>query len=305
MASGHAREESIDAEAARTGRRRHPRHRRSTMTVDTGAYPGMGGMIGGLIEQMLPGPYKIGAARVHVHRRPSPTRPRTSPTAGRGPPRCSRASDDRHRRQAARHRAARDAAAQRRHARRGAAARWSPAAASPASRPASRSSAWPRSSTSRRSARGRRRRGPRAATSASASPRYIEAAPGPERGRRRRHHGRREHAHAARAPTAPCSVFTGADAARAGPRDDVRPDRGRRDRRAVRAGAGRRRRQRHVAVRASTGGSRAATMAGGATLHTARALSEQILDVVGRPARGQPRRPRDRRRQGRRCGASR
>ena len=31
------------------------------MTVDTGAYPGMGAMISGLIESMLPGPYKIGA----------------------------------------------------------------------------------------------------------------------------------------------------------------------------------------------------------------------------------------------------
>ena len=35
-----------------------------------------------------------------------------------------------------------------------------------------------------------------------------------------------------------------------------------------------------------TGGSRAATMAGGATLHTARALKERILDVASRPARG-------------------
>ena len=33
------------------------------MTIDTGAYPGLGGMIGGLIERMLPGPYKIGAVR--------------------------------------------------------------------------------------------------------------------------------------------------------------------------------------------------------------------------------------------------
>ena len=31
------------------------------MTVDTGAYPGMGAMISGLIETMLPGPYKVGA----------------------------------------------------------------------------------------------------------------------------------------------------------------------------------------------------------------------------------------------------
>ena len=31
------------------------------MTVDTGAYPGMGAMISGLIESMLPGPYKMEA----------------------------------------------------------------------------------------------------------------------------------------------------------------------------------------------------------------------------------------------------
>ena len=36
------------------------------MTVDTGAYPGMGAMIGGLIERMLPGPYKIGGARLPI-----------------------------------------------------------------------------------------------------------------------------------------------------------------------------------------------------------------------------------------------
>jgi carbon-monoxide dehydrogenase large subunit len=33
------------------------------MTVDTGAYPGMGGMITGLIQQMLPGPYKMAGSR--------------------------------------------------------------------------------------------------------------------------------------------------------------------------------------------------------------------------------------------------
>jgi len=60
MASGHAREETMESEAAYTtdgdilGLK-------VSMTVDTGAYPGLGGMITGLIEQLLPGPYKIGA----------------------------------------------------------------------------------------------------------------------------------------------------------------------------------------------------------------------------------------------------
>ena len=38
------------------------------MTVDTGAYPGMGAMISGLIESMLPGPVQDGGARLHVQR---------------------------------------------------------------------------------------------------------------------------------------------------------------------------------------------------------------------------------------------
>ena len=54
-----------------------------------------------------------------------------------------------------------------------------------------------------------------------------------------------------------------------------------------------------------TGGSRAATMAGGATLHTARALRDRILEVVGRSARGECGRPRARRGQGRRAGRAR
>ncbi len=93
------------------------------------------------------------------------------------------------------------------------------------------------------------------------------------------------------------------DAARAEPRDDVRPDRGRRARRAVRAGAGRRRRQRHRADRASDrrqpggddGRRRHAP-------HGRARCSERILDVSARPPRGQPRRPRDRRRRGRGAG---
>ena len=92
MASGHAREESMEAEARRVPadgdilgmkvdddrrHRRLSRHGRDDQRAD---------------RAMLPGPYKVGALRLHVHRRPSPTRPRTSPTGGRGPPRCSRAS---------------------------------------------------------------------------------------------------------------------------------------------------------------------------------------------------------------------
>jgi carbon-monoxide dehydrogenase large subunit len=59
-ASGQAREESFDIEAAVTteglilGLK-------VNMTSDSGAYPGIGGMIGALIESMTPGPYKIGA----------------------------------------------------------------------------------------------------------------------------------------------------------------------------------------------------------------------------------------------------
>jgi carbon-monoxide dehydrogenase large subunit len=60
MASGHAREESMDAEAAYNADG-DILGLKVAITIDTGAYPGMGGMISGLIEQMLPGPYKIGA----------------------------------------------------------------------------------------------------------------------------------------------------------------------------------------------------------------------------------------------------
>lgn len=59
-ASGHAREESMEAEAAYTADG-DILGLKVAITIDTGAYPGMGGMISGLIEQMLPGPYKIGA----------------------------------------------------------------------------------------------------------------------------------------------------------------------------------------------------------------------------------------------------
>jgi len=60
MASGHAREESMVAEAAATADG-DILAMKVAMTVDTGAYPGMGAMISGLIETMLPGPYKVGA----------------------------------------------------------------------------------------------------------------------------------------------------------------------------------------------------------------------------------------------------
>jgi carbon-monoxide dehydrogenase large subunit len=62
MASGHAREESMQAALAYSADG-DLLAIDVDMTVDTGAYPGMGGMITGLIEQMLPGPYKIGAVR--------------------------------------------------------------------------------------------------------------------------------------------------------------------------------------------------------------------------------------------------
>jgi carbon-monoxide dehydrogenase large subunit len=59
-ASGHAREESMDVEAAVTNEG-DILGLKVRMVVDTGAYPGMGGMIGGMVENMLPGPYRLGA----------------------------------------------------------------------------------------------------------------------------------------------------------------------------------------------------------------------------------------------------
>ena len=59
-ASGHAREESMDVEAAVTNEG-DILGLKVKMVVDTGAYPGMGGMIGGMVEGMLPGPYRLGA----------------------------------------------------------------------------------------------------------------------------------------------------------------------------------------------------------------------------------------------------
>ena len=62
VASGHAREETMQAALAYSADG-DLLGIDVDMTMDTGAYPGLGGMIGGLIERMLPGPYKIGAVR--------------------------------------------------------------------------------------------------------------------------------------------------------------------------------------------------------------------------------------------------
>jgi carbon-monoxide dehydrogenase large subunit len=62
MASGHAREESMDAALAYSADG-DLLAIDVDMVVDTGAYPGMGGMIGGLIQMMLPGPYKMVGSR--------------------------------------------------------------------------------------------------------------------------------------------------------------------------------------------------------------------------------------------------
>ena len=62
MASGHAREESMEAALAYSAEGDLLAIDVS-MKVDTGAYPGMGGMIPGLIQMMLPGPYKIRGSR--------------------------------------------------------------------------------------------------------------------------------------------------------------------------------------------------------------------------------------------------
>ena len=62
MASGHAREESMDAALAYSADG-DLLAIDVDMKVDTGAYPGMGGMITGLIQQMLPGPYKMQGSR--------------------------------------------------------------------------------------------------------------------------------------------------------------------------------------------------------------------------------------------------
>jgi carbon-monoxide dehydrogenase large subunit len=58
--SGQAREESFEVEAAITNEG-DILGLRVKMVVDTGAYPGMGGMLPQMVQGMIPGPYKIGA----------------------------------------------------------------------------------------------------------------------------------------------------------------------------------------------------------------------------------------------------
>jgi carbon-monoxide dehydrogenase large subunit len=59
-ASGQAREESFDVRAA-VSNNGDLLGLDVKMVIDTGAYPGMGGMVPGIIEAMLPGPYKMAA----------------------------------------------------------------------------------------------------------------------------------------------------------------------------------------------------------------------------------------------------
>ena len=58
--SGHAREETLDVEAAVTNDG-DILGLKVKMVVDTGAYPGMGAMIPNMVEGMLPGPYSLQA----------------------------------------------------------------------------------------------------------------------------------------------------------------------------------------------------------------------------------------------------
>jgi carbon-monoxide dehydrogenase large subunit len=59
-ASGQAREESFEVEAA-VSDEGSVLGLRVKMIIDTGAYPGMGGMLPQMVQGMIPGPYKIGA----------------------------------------------------------------------------------------------------------------------------------------------------------------------------------------------------------------------------------------------------
>jgi carbon-monoxide dehydrogenase large subunit len=59
-ASGQAREESFEVEAAVSNEGRIL-GLRVKMIIDTGAYPGMGGLLPQMVQGMIPGPYKIGA----------------------------------------------------------------------------------------------------------------------------------------------------------------------------------------------------------------------------------------------------
>src|SRR5579863_1286873 len=60
MASGHAREESFDVRAA-VSKDGDLLGLDVAMVIDIGAYPVMGTMVAGIIEGMLPGPYKMAA----------------------------------------------------------------------------------------------------------------------------------------------------------------------------------------------------------------------------------------------------
>jgi len=59
-ASGQAREESFDVRAA-VSNDGDLLGLDVKMVIDTGSYPGMGGMVSGIIQAMLPGPYKLAA----------------------------------------------------------------------------------------------------------------------------------------------------------------------------------------------------------------------------------------------------
>ncbi|HET6794167.1 MAG TPA: xanthine dehydrogenase family protein molybdopterin-binding subunit [Acidimicrobiales bacterium] len=58
--SGQARDERFEVEAAVTNEG-DILGLKVKMTIDTGAYPGMGGMLPNMVQGMIPGPYKIGA----------------------------------------------------------------------------------------------------------------------------------------------------------------------------------------------------------------------------------------------------
>ena len=66
-ASGQAREESFDVRAA-VSNDGDLLGLDATMVLDNGAYPVMGAMVPAIIEGMLPGPYKLGGARLRVDR---------------------------------------------------------------------------------------------------------------------------------------------------------------------------------------------------------------------------------------------
>ena len=161
----------------------------------------------------------------------------------------------RHRRPRAGHRSRRDPPPQHDRRRRAARGGCSPVPRSTsACRRARRSSARSRSPTSSTGPRGRPRRAPRAASSASGSPRSSRRRRDHPTSRRRSCRGRggmmggEPAARGARGRRHRVGVHP-ADAPRSGSRDDARPGRGRRARRAARAGPRPLRRHEHHAVR--------------------------------------------------------